>query len=103
MFLGRARELAFLEELHDSGKPELFVLYGRRRVGKTELLQQLTELLLEAAGDAGAPVHAQRDAERTVELAGEYLLSRRATIFGGSNEVQRNIIAQRVLGFPRGY
>jgi len=40
MFLGRARELAFLEELHDSGKPELFVLYGRRRVGKTELLQQ---------------------------------------------------------------
>ena len=41
MFLGRDRELAFLEELHDSGKPELFVLYGRRRVGKTELLQQL--------------------------------------------------------------
>ncbi|MBK7644548.1 MAG: ATP-binding protein [Planctomycetes bacterium] len=40
MFLGRDRELAFLEELHDSGKPELFVLYGRRRVGKTELLQQ---------------------------------------------------------------
>jgi AAA+ ATPase superfamily predicted ATPase len=40
MFLGRSRELDFLQELHDSGKPELFVLYGRRRVGKTELLQQ---------------------------------------------------------------
>jgi AAA+ ATPase superfamily predicted ATPase len=39
-FVGRERELAFLEELRDSGKPELFVLYGRRRVGKTELLQR---------------------------------------------------------------
>ncbi|MBI5362616.1 MAG: ATP-binding protein [Planctomycetes bacterium] len=40
MFLGRASELAFLDELHASTRPELFVLYGRRRVGKTELLQQ---------------------------------------------------------------
>ena len=40
-FIGRRRELAVLQELADSGKPELFVLYGRRRVGKTELLQQL--------------------------------------------------------------
>src|SRR5262249_48217049 len=39
-FIGRERELAVLQELADSGKPELFVLYGRRRVGKTELLQQ---------------------------------------------------------------
>jgi hypothetical protein len=39
-FLGRAPELAFLEELFHSRKPELFVLYGRRRVGKTELLQR---------------------------------------------------------------
>jgi AAA+ ATPase superfamily predicted ATPase len=39
-FLGRDRELDFLTELWDSGRPELFVLYGRRRVGKTELLQR---------------------------------------------------------------
>lgn len=43
MFIGRDRELGVLEELCDSGKPELFVLYGRRRVGKTELLQQFCE------------------------------------------------------------
>lgn len=43
MFIGRTHELAVLEELADSGKPELFVLYGRRRVGKTELLQRLSE------------------------------------------------------------
>jgi AAA+ ATPase superfamily predicted ATPase len=40
-FLGREHELAVLQELATSGRPELFVLYGRRRVGKTELLQQL--------------------------------------------------------------
>ncbi len=40
MFIGRQRESDFLEELYDSERPELFVLYGRRRVGKTELLQQ---------------------------------------------------------------
>ena len=41
MFLGRERELEVLSELHASSRPELFVLYGRRRVGKTELLQRL--------------------------------------------------------------
>ncbi|MFT6833700.1 MAG: AAA+ ATPase superfamily predicted ATPase, partial [Planctomycetota bacterium] len=35
-FIGRSDELAVLQELADSGKPEMFVLYGRRRVGKTE-------------------------------------------------------------------
>ncbi len=40
-FIGRERELAVLREFADSGRPELFVLHGRRRVGKTELLQQL--------------------------------------------------------------
>jgi AAA+ ATPase superfamily predicted ATPase len=39
-FIGRARELAVLEELCAAGRPELYVLYGRRRVGKTELLQR---------------------------------------------------------------
>ncbi len=42
-FVGRDAELEVLEELADSGDPELFVLYGRRRVGKTELLQKLCE------------------------------------------------------------
>jgi hypothetical protein len=43
MFLGRDRELTFLDELADSGRAELFVLYGRRRVGKTELLQRFCQ------------------------------------------------------------
>lgn len=39
MFLDRTRELAMLEDRYTSGQAELFVLYGRRRVGKTELLR----------------------------------------------------------------
>jgi len=30
-----------------------------------------------------------------------YLLSRAETIYGGSSQVQRNIIAERLLGMPR--
>lgn len=38
MFINREAELQFLEQHHGSDQAELVVLYGRRRVGKTELL-----------------------------------------------------------------
>ncbi len=38
-FVDRERELASLEQCHGSDRAELYVLYGRRRVGKTELLR----------------------------------------------------------------
>jgi len=38
MFINRQAELSQLERLYRSERAELFVLYGRRRVGKTELL-----------------------------------------------------------------
>ena len=39
-FVDRLDELGFLEERFLSGKPEFIVIYGRRRVGKTELIKQ---------------------------------------------------------------
>ncbi|MBX7236393.1 MAG: ATP-binding protein [Caldilineales bacterium] len=39
MFVNRERELSFLEQRYATGQAELVVLYGRRRVGKTELLR----------------------------------------------------------------
>jgi len=39
MFINREAELAQLERLYRSERAELFVLYGRRRIGKTELLR----------------------------------------------------------------
>lgn len=43
MFINRVAELNLLEKRYASGKAELFVLYGRRRVGKTELLAHFCE------------------------------------------------------------
>lgn len=43
MFVNRVSELALLEKHYNSGHAELFVLYGRRRVGKTELLTHFCE------------------------------------------------------------
>lgn len=40
MFIGRERELTALEKLYASNKFEFAVIYGRRRVGKTELINQ---------------------------------------------------------------
>jgi alkylation response protein AidB-like acyl-CoA dehydrogenase len=35
------------------------------------------------------------------EWAEGYLFSRAATIYGGSQEIQKNIVAERILGLPR--
>ncbi len=40
MFIGREYELDFLNERYESDNAEFIVLYGRRRVGKTELLSE---------------------------------------------------------------
>ncbi len=40
MFIGREKELSFLEEKYKELKGQLVVLYGRRRVGKTETLKE---------------------------------------------------------------
>lgn len=42
-FINRETELAALESLWRSARPELLVLYGRRRVGKTELLRRFCQ------------------------------------------------------------
>ena len=42
-FLNRTTELELLDRLWASGRAELLVLYGRRRVGKTELLSQFAQ------------------------------------------------------------
>jgi len=43
MFINRVAELDLLEKRFASGQAEFFVLYGRRRVGKTELLAHFCE------------------------------------------------------------
>ena len=40
MFIGRERELDALNKLYKSNKFEFAVIYGRRRVGKTALINE---------------------------------------------------------------
>ncbi len=42
MFVGRVRELARLREEFAADRPSLLVVFGRRRVGKSELLRKVT-------------------------------------------------------------
>ncbi len=42
MFINRTEELNFLEKLYNSEKSQFLILYGRRRLGKTELLKHFT-------------------------------------------------------------
>lgn len=43
MFIGREREMAILNHLYQSDKFEFVVIYGRRRVGKTALINQFIQ------------------------------------------------------------
>lgn len=43
MFVGRKSELDFLDEKYKSSKSEFVIIYGRRRIGKTELIKQFVK------------------------------------------------------------
>ena len=72
----------------------------------TELKQHLTELGLDIAGPYGvtslhieeASAHALQVPEESVFASHAYLNDRAASIYGGTNEVQRNLIARHILG-----
>lgn len=75
MFLDREQELALLEQCYSSEVAELFVLYGRRRVGKTELLGRFCEgkryVFYVADQDAEPRLRAGLSAEVNTRLLGE--------------------------------
>ncbi|MEO9221473.1 MAG: acyl-CoA dehydrogenase family protein, partial [Mycobacteriaceae bacterium] len=58
--------------------------------------RDLGELAMEVAG--AASLVAPEDLDEYQRL---FLFSRADTIYGGSDEIQRNILAERVLGLPR--
>ncbi|OWP56754.1 MAG: hypothetical protein B2I17_03960 [Thermoplasmatales archaeon B_DKE] len=43
LFVGRDREMKILEDAYSSKGASLFILYGRRRIGKTELISRFIE------------------------------------------------------------
>ena len=59
--------------------------------------RDLGEIAMDVQGKTGMVV----DGGDFDEWQRLYLFTRADTIYGGSNEIQRNIIAERVLGLPR--
>ncbi len=73
------------------------------KIKGTEIQQALQELLMETAGYYQGVLPNDLSAEQLghafgIQARQSYMYGRAATIYGGSNEVQRNIIAKAVLG-----
>ena len=78
------------------------------KVKGTEIQQRLTELMVEAAGPLGLPFdlnylegddeHSAGGDDDAAPLMPYYFNYRKTSIYGGSNEIQKNIITQMILG-----
>ena len=69
------------------------------KIHQSELFQRITEAMLEIAGE-NAGLLEPMEGNRALHPAGLFIQARPATIYGGSNEIQRNILAGSVLDLP---
>jgi alkylation response protein AidB-like acyl-CoA dehydrogenase len=69
--------------------PEASIL----KIKGSEIQQAISELLMHAAGERALPLRAEAAESHASVMAG-YLNQRKLSIFGGSNEIQKNIIAK---------
>jgi alkylation response protein AidB-like acyl-CoA dehydrogenase len=84
--------------------PEASIL----KIKGTEIQQTITELLVQAGGPAALALRREAMAAGyqgdavgpfyAAPLAAQYLNMRKLSIYGGSNEIQKNIISQMILG-----
>ncbi|AXA91074.1 acyl-CoA dehydrogenase family protein [Massilia sp. YMA4] len=96
--------LRTIAQEHQGPGPQASVL----KVKGTEIQQMLTELMVEAAGPGALPFdpaylegekeHAAGGDDDAAPLAAYYFNYRKTSIYGGSNEIQKNIITQMILG-----
>ncbi|RKT35160.1 alkylation response protein AidB-like acyl-CoA dehydrogenase [Roseovarius halotolerans] len=69
------------------------------KIRGTETQQGLTELMLDIAGPSALPARDSGATEEPFEnVAFQFMNWRKLSIYGGSNEIQRSILASQVLG-----
>src|SRR4051812_2974247 len=70
------------------------------KIKGTEIQQALSELMMQAVGPRALPSRGgtSMGPAYASPLAATYLNLRKTSIYGGSNEIQKNIIAQTILG-----
>jgi alkylation response protein AidB-like acyl-CoA dehydrogenase len=71
------------------------------KIWGTETFARLSELMVETAGAEGANIGKIAFGDSEVDVMSQFYNARPATIYGGSNEIQRNIIAKGVLNLPK--
>ena len=69
------------------------------KIHQTELFQRITETMIDIAGEHAAGF-GPMEGNQELNPAGLFLQSRPASIYAGSNEIQRNILAKNVLELP---
>jgi len=70
------------------------------KIWATETCQRVTELMVEAAGELGTLTGEVLVGNETLDILYPFLDCRAFTIYGGSSQVQRNILAKNVLELP---
>jgi alkylation response protein AidB-like acyl-CoA dehydrogenase len=95
--LGSAFE-RFAKVLRDGG--ELGADVSMLKIFTTELYQRITEETIALAGEDARYFEDIEAGNQQVDAMNLFLDSRAPAIFGGSNEIQRNILAKAVLGLP---
>ncbi len=96
------------ERSTSSGGRQTLDIAGLLKIKGSEIQQRYTELMMLACGPYGLPFVQEAmeagwqgdhvGAAHCATVTAGYLNYRKTTIYGGSNEVQRNIVAQTVLG-----
>ena len=91
--------LRFLDQMRGGRAPGAEV--SLLKIRGTEIQQALTELMVEAVGPFAQPFRPLESTEfdeATANIAPRYCNYRKTSIYAGSNEIQRNIMAKASLG-----
>jgi hypothetical protein len=92
--------MRFLDRMRRSGQPPAADA-SMLKIRGTEIQQSITELMMQAVGPMAQPfaaVDGGRVDALSSRYAPRYCNYRKTTIYAGSNEIQRNIIAKMTLG-----